>query len=80
MLENLLIGVISTFGLAWAGWVSITIVKNYNNSQDVKDLKESFKEMEDRVNKSLNDMNLRQDNFIKAEIQELKTLFDRNGG
>jgi len=84
-MSDLITGILITAGLAWVGWISITVVSlsksssvqeavKMSNSQAVEDLKKSFIEMENRVTDSLDKMNRRQDDFCKAEIQELKNL------
>lgn len=77
-MNEVLIGVGSTAFLLWAGWVSITLVRNFNNPEDVKDLKKAFGEMEDRVTKELEKINLRHDTFIKAEVETLKALLHKD--
>lgn len=87
-MEQILTGVVVTVVLAWTGWVSITLVGltksssaqdavKLSNSQTVDELKKSFQDMERRVTESLDKMNERQDNFMKAEIQELKSVFEK---
>lgn len=82
-------GILIAIGLAWMGWISITVINlsksssvqdavKTNNTQAVDELKKSFIEMENRVTDSLDRMNTRQDNFNKAEIQELKNLIKEN--
>jgi len=84
-MEQILTGVVVTVFLAWAGWVSVSLVGltksssaqdavKLSNSQTVEELKKSFQDMERRVTESLDKMNERQDSFMKAEIQELKNL------
>ncbi len=75
---EVLTGVACTAGLAWVGWVSITLVKNYSNPENVSGLKQSFGEMEDRVTKELEKINNRHDAFIKAEIETLKSLLHKD--
>lgn len=87
-MPDLLIGILVTIGLAWASWVSLTLIKlsksngeheavRLNNSQSVDELKKAFTEMESRVTDSLNNINLRQDRFMQTEIETLKSLIDK---
>jgi hypothetical protein len=80
--NNVLIGIVSTIGIGWIVWVSTSLINlgKSNRAQDVTDLKESFKEMEKRVTEALARQDLRQDNFFKTEIQELKTIIHKDGG
>lgn len=76
-MSDLIIGILCTFGLGWVTWVSLTLVKNYNNNQDVGELKKEFHDMKRQITDEIDRINLRQDNFMKQEIESLKGLLDR---
>jgi hypothetical protein len=92
-INNVLIGILSTIGIGWIIWVSTSLIAllKSNRSEDVTDLKEAFKAMENRmtatmetqetrVSEALARQDLRQDNFFKTEIQELKSIIHKDGG
>ncbi len=76
-MEQVLIGILCTVIIAWMGWVSLTIVRNYNNSTDTSELKSAFNEMKKDIKEEIDKVNARQDLFMQREIEELKSLLKK---
>lgn len=74
---QIIIGIGCALAVGWVGWVSITLVRNYNNGTSVSELKEAFKEMEGRMTEAIDKVNERQDKFMQTEIQELKSIIKK---
>ncbi len=84
-LSTELVAILATISLGWAGWISVTTIRNQTAiskaqaseevlHNDMKDLsttmKESFADVKDQINK----VNTRLDTFLSNEIAVLKDL------
>ena len=73
MLQPILIGVIVTIALSWAGWITLRTIDNSEKINKMQTIHSDIAELKEMV-KQLNE---RFDTFIKQELDELKGIANK---